>query len=129
MSHKSMASGLPYLIPSLISKSARPKIPSPICLQSYTDSLCSFNGCNVSPSSNTSFNAITDDLTQCLKLSKSNPVSHANSARLMLPRRHEPPAGKGSSAHGFVPAYSNSSSQLSRFQLLILSQKSIPGSA
>lgn len=100
-----MASGLPYLILSLISKSARPKIPSPICLQSYTDSLCSFNGWSGSPSSNTSFNAITDDLTQCLKLSKSNPVSHANSARLILPNKHDPPAGRGSSYIIIVKAF------------------------
>ena len=91
-------SSLPYLIPSFINMSANPITPNPICLQFLTDSLCSIRGCNGRPSSSTSFNATTAFLTVSLNPAKSN-VSHSvtNSARFILPNKHDPPLGKGSS--------------------------------
>ena len=85
-------------MPSLISISAKPKIPKPICRQSRTDSLCSCKGCKGSPSSRTSFNAITAVSTQLEKSSKSNVFSLVtNSDKLILPNKQLPPAGRGSS--------------------------------
>ena len=67
--------------------------------------------------------------TVSTKLSISNSLSFTNIERLILPNRQEPPAGRGSSAQGFVPAYLNLGLFESKFQLSILSQNNIPGSA
>ena len=128
LSHKYIAFTLPYSIPIFISMSARPNIPSPICLQSATDFLCSSNGCNSSPSSNTSFNAITACDTVSEKSSKSNLPSLTNADKFIAPNKQLPPAGSGSSAQGFTPANSNSGSLDNKFHFLIASQNNIPGS-
>ena len=73
--------------------------------------------------------AFTDFCTTFANLSKLNSFPSTKVGRIREPKRQLPPAGSGSSAHGFVPAYSNSSSSLKRFHFDILSQKSIPGSA
>ena len=60
---------------------------------------------NGNPSSKTSFNALTAISTVLLNSSKSNVLfSVINSDKLILESKHDPPAGSGSSAHGFVPA-------------------------
>lgn len=73
-------------------------MPSPICLQSLTVLRCSASGCRSSPSSSTSFSALTAMFTVLLKSSQSNLPLSANAARLIAPSKHEPPAGSGSSA-------------------------------
>ena len=128
LSHKTMESALPYSIPNFISISANPNIPSPICLQSATDSLCSSNGCNSNPSSKTSFNALTARATVSAKSSKSNLPFLTNAAKFIAPSKQLPPAGNGSSAQGFTPANLNSESSARRFHFSILSQYNIPGS-
>ena len=94
--------------------SPNPIIPSPICLQSLTDSCCSVNGCNGSPSSNTSFKALIAILTALLNSGKLNAGvllkgASTNADKFKAPSKQLPPAGNGSSAHGFTPAYSKSS--------------------
>ena len=127
-SHKYIESALPYSIPILISMSAKPNIPKPICLQSATDFLCSSNGCNSKPSSKTSFKAITACDTVSAKSSKSNFPSLTKADKLMEPNKQLPPAGSGSSAHGLTPANLNSGSFARRFHFSIRSQNNIPGS-
>ena len=85
-------------MPSLISISASPMIPSPICRQSLTVLRCSASGCRSSPSSSTLFSALTAMFTVLLKSCQSNLPLSTNAARLIAPSRHEPPAGSGSSA-------------------------------
>ena len=97
-SHRVIESGEPYSIPSLISISARPMMPRPICRQSLTVLRCSASGCRSSPSSSTLFSALTAILTVLLKSCQSNLPLRTNAARLIAPSRHEPPAGSGSSA-------------------------------
>ena len=104
LSQKSTDSGEPYLYPSMMSMSARPMMPRPICLHSLTDLLCSSKGWRGRPSSRTSFSPRTQILTAWMNSSFWNLPSLTNAARFMLPRRHDPPAGRGSSAQGFVPA-------------------------
>ena len=89
----------------MMSMSARPMMPSPICLQLLTDSFCSSRGWSGRPSSSTSFRARTQMRTESTKSSDWNLPSLTNAARFMLPSRQLPPAGSGSSAQGFVPAY------------------------
>ena len=88
----------------MISMSASPMMPRPICLQLLTDSFCSCRGCSGSPSSSTSFRARTQMRTDSMKSSDWNFPSLTKAARFMLPRRQLPPAGRGSSAQGLVPA-------------------------
>ena len=128
LSHKTIESALPYSIPIFISISANPNIPSPICLQSATDFLCSSNGCSSSPSSNTSFKAIIACDTVSEKSSKSNTPLLTNADKFMAPSKQLPPAGSGSSAQGFTPANLNSESSARRFHFSIESQYNIPGS-
>ena len=104
LSQKSTDSGVPYLYPSMMSMSARPMMPRPICLQLRTDSFCSSSGCRGRPSSRTSLRPRTQILTASMNSMTWNLPSLTKAARLMLPRRQLPPAGSGSSAQGFVPA-------------------------
>ena len=127
-SHKYIESALPYSIPILISMSAKPNIPKPICLQSATDFLCSNKGCNSNPSSKTSFKALTACATVSAKSSKSNLPLTTNADKFIDPNKQLPPAGSGSSAHGLTPANSNSGSLDNKFHFLIASQNNIPGS-
>ena len=89
----------------MMSMSARPMMPRPICLQLRTDSFCSSRGCSGRPSSRTSLRPRTQILTASMKSTTWNLPSLTNAARFMLPRRQLPPAGRGSSAQGLVPAY------------------------
>ena len=104
---------LPYCTFILINIVPNPIIPKPICLQSLTDCCCISNGCNVSPSSNTSFNALIHFLTSVLNSTKLKAALSVYgfstySAKLIAPNKQLPPAGNGSSAQGLTPANSNS---------------------
>lgn len=78
-------------------------MPSPICFQSLTLFLCSSNGCNSNPSSNTSFKALIATLTALLNSGILNAALSVNgfstnSLKFNAPNKQLPPAGKGSSS-------------------------------
>ena len=102
--HRSMDSFEPYWTSILMSMSARPMIPRPICLHLVTESLCSCRGWRGSPSSRTSLSPRMQMRTACLNSSSSNFLSLTKAERFIEPSRQLPPAGRGSSAQGLVPA-------------------------
>ena len=99
--------------------SANPIIPRPICLQSFTVNICSSNGCNFNPSSNTLFKALIAILTALLNSGILNAACgvngfSTNSLKFNAPNKQLPPAGNGSSAQGLTPAYSKFSKLFKR---------------
>ena len=118
--HNFIDSSDPYLMFNFISISAIPITPSPICLYLDTLSRCSFSGWRGSPSSSTSFRPSIQSSTQALNFAISNMAfsvkgSTTNSDKFIEPSKQLPPAGSGSSAHGFTPSCLNSLSSLNKW--------------